>query len=67
MKMGVIHQAMYLVGIIIGAKYGWLLGHDHGGVFLGVVLAIVGAVVCSTLVGIIAILLGFKPGSPKGR
>jgi hypothetical protein len=59
-KPSAFHLAAYLAALVIGGRYGWQYGYDVGGILLGVVLAAGGAVIGSTLVGLIAHLFGYS-------
>jgi len=59
-KPSIIHMAAYFIALTAGGKYGWQYGHDVGGTELAVVFGIGGAIIASTLVGVIAYLLGYR-------
>ena len=60
-KFSIIHMAFYLAALVVGGKYGWLIGYKLGGVVIAIILGIVGAVIASTLVGAVAMLFGHRP------
>lgn len=60
-KPSILHRTAYLFAVVIGVRYGWVFGQEMGGTIVGLVLAIVGAVACSTLVGVVAGLFGYRP------
>ena len=59
-RPGAFHQAAYLVALIFGGVSGWRIGSEMSGAILGIVLAIVGAIVLSSFVGLVASLLGCR-------
>ena len=59
-KPGAFHMAMYLVFFVLGARFGWLWGHQLGGTALGIIFAVGGAIIASTAVGVVATLLGYR-------
>ena len=68
-KPSFLHKVFYFLALLIGADAGFILGKKFDGVLLGVLLAIVGAIVLSTLIGYIAInVFGYKPSPiPKAK
>jgi uncharacterized membrane protein YeaQ/YmgE (transglycosylase-associated protein family) len=61
-RPGKLHQIAYLTALLLGGWLGYRLGNEFSGFVLGIVGAVLGALVCSTLVGFIAMkVFGYKP------
>lgn len=60
-KPSTFHLAFYLVAILLGGRYGWVIGNNLWGIEWGIIFAVIGSALCSTLVGVIAVnIFGFK-------
>ena len=61
-KPSSLHQISYIAALIFGGVAGYRIGNEFGGIVLGIIGAAILAVLCSTIVGAIAIkLFGYKP------
>lgn len=52
--------AVLLVTLVLGGRVGWLMGLEFGGTLVALSFCIVGAVVTSALVGLLASFLGYR-------
>lgn len=59
-RPGLFHRTAYLAGLFLGGMFGWRVGNELSGTVLGIIFAIVGALLLSSLVGIVAHLLGYR-------
>lgn len=59
-KPSAFHMAAYIAALAVGGKYGWLYGHEIGGIVLAIVFGIGGALIAATMVGVIASLFGHR-------
>jgi len=59
-KLGPFHLAFYTLALFFGGRLGWHYVSEYGTI-LGLIGAIAGAVILSSLVGVVAGLFGYRP------